>query len=546
MSEMGFVWVIKRVWAYLFLVLLLSLVTAQDAMLPSGETVGQWAHFDRMALWALCLVLLVLLAGRKGQMPDFPAVLSFALMTWGGVEAVIGLRQLFGFAASGHSLYAMTGSFFNPGPYSGYLAMVLPVCVHEYLAGKAAGCRWRIIFAGGVALLLLCVLPAGMSRSAWLAAAVACLWVYGCHEQWGRKLRQLWTCHRAGMLAVAALLAGMVLLAGVGMFRLKPDSARGRLLMWRMSCRTVAEEPWTGHGAGSFAAAYGEAQETYFAENTYSEWEERVAGSPEYAFNEYLQAAVERGIPVAVGALLVAVVCWWAGFRKRRYGICGGLLALGIFAFSSYPLQLPVFVVTSLALLAGCVVGRSKAGWLTVGVLAALWGGARWEEDRQTAQACREWMNARVLYHAGAYFAAEEEYEKLYPWLRTRAAFLFEYGHGLHKQGKWNESNGVLQEAMEHSCDPMILNVMGKNLQAQGRYAEAETCYWRSIHRLPGRIYPYYLLVKLYAEPDFCQPEKLAQVGQVVLAKEPKVPSTAVREMKEEVKEMMGRLTIDN
>ena len=82
---MGFVWVIKRVWAYLFLVLLLSLVTAQDAMLPSGETVGQWAHFDRMALWALCLVLLVLLAGRKGQMPDFPAVLSFALMTWGGV-----------------------------------------------------------------------------------------------------------------------------------------------------------------------------------------------------------------------------------------------------------------------------------------------------------------------------------------------------------------------------------------------------------------------------------------------------------------------------
>ena len=523
-----------NVFFYMALALLLSPVVAQDAMLPSGETVGQWVCFDRMACFALLCMLCPLLGGRQ-KAAGFSGALSVALMLWGGVEAVIGLRQLFGFAASGHALYAMTGSFFNPGPYSGYLAMVLPMCVHEYLEGRREGCRWRALLAGGVALLILCVLPAGMSRSAWIAAGTACLWVYGCHAEWGRKVRELWAQHKGGMAIAAVLAAVVVLLAGIGMFHLKPDSARGRLLMWRMACRTVAEEPWTGHGAGSFAAAYGEAQETYFAENTYSEWEERVAGSPEYAFNEYLQAAVERGIPVAVGALLVAVVCWWAGFRKRRYGICGGLLALGIFAFSSYPLQLPVFVVTSLALLAGCVVGRSKAGWLTVGVLAALWGGARWEEDRQTAQACREWMNARVLYHAGAYSAAEEEYARLYPWLKERAAFLFEYGHGLHKQGKWEESVRVLQEAMQHSGDPMILNIMGKNRQAQGRHAEAEQCYWRAVHRLPGRIYPYYLLAKLYAEPDFYQPEKLEKVRQVVLTKEPKVPSTAVREMKEEI-----------
>ena len=213
-------------------------------------------------------------------------------------------------------------------------------------------------------------------------------------------------------------------------------------------------------------------------------------------------------------------------------------MALGIFAFSSYPLQLLVFVVTASALLAGCLIGRSKAAWLAVGIVATLWGGLRLPKDSQTKQACRKWMNARVLYNAGAYGAAEKEYARLYPWLRGRAAFLFEYGHGLHKQGRWEDSDRVLQEAMQHSCDPMILNVMGKNLQAQGRYEEAEECYWRSIHRLPGRIYPYYLLAKLYAEPGFRQPEKLERVRQVVLTKEPKVPSTAVREMKEEVGKM--------
>ena len=54
---------------------------------------------------------------------------------------------------------------------------------------------------------------------------------------------------------------------------------------------------------------------------------------------------------------------------------------------------------------------------------------------------------------------------------------------------------------MKVSGDPMILNIIGKNEQEAGNYAEAE--YWliRSTHRLPGRIYPYFLLAKLYAEP---------------------------------------------
>ena len=38
---------------------------------------------------------------------------------------------------------------------------------------------------------------------------------------------------------------------------------------------------------------------------------------------------------------------------------------------------------------------------------------------------------------------------------------------------------------------------------------------WRAVHRLPGRIYPYYLLVKLYAEKDFYQPDKLYRAARI-------------------------------
>jgi hypothetical protein len=44
-------------------------------------------------------------------------------------EAVWGLRQLYGFTASQHHLFKITGSFFNPGPYSGWLAMVFPMAL---------------------------------------------------------------------------------------------------------------------------------------------------------------------------------------------------------------------------------------------------------------------------------------------------------------------------------------------------------------------------------------------------------------------------------
>jgi len=534
---------------------LLSLVCVVSPELPAGETAGVWSWFDKAALLAMLCILLSFLFGQDGgESLSCHVAVVYSLIFLGGVQAVWGLRQLYGFAASGHSLYALTGSFFNPGPYSGYLAMVLPVCLHRWLGGKEReemlrlvrndGRSWERVVAkigtmvsGGVMLLILCVLPAGMSRSAWLAAGVSCFCVYAWHMDWTDKFRLLW---QQRLRVVMAVIGGLcaLLLAGHLLFALKPDSARGRLFMWKITCRAIAEKPLTGYGVNNFAAAYGDAQEAYFAAGDYGPWEERVAGSPEYAFNEYLQAAVELGIPLAACLLVAVILCLYIGVRKERYGICGAILSLMIFSFSSYPLQLPAFIVTFAGLLLACIFDGSRWQWLGLAVLVGVVGGFRLKNDLRTEQACREWMNARVLYNAGAYQSVEKEYERLYPSLRNRAAFLFEYGHGLHKQQKFSESNCILEEALRRSCDPMILNVIGKNYQQMGDCLSAEDWFVRSTHRLPGRIYPYYLLAKLYAEPSFRQPDKFEKMKRMVLTKEPKVQSTAIRQMREEVKKI--------
>ena len=524
-------------WTVLWMAVLalLSMVCIASSGLLPAETVGQWVWFDKASFLLAGCILSALIFKSKGDFISLDSVISWVLVVLGGSEAILGLRQLYGFATSGHSMYALTGSFFNPEPYSGYLAMILPVCLYQWLVCGRRGGR---VVSGGVMLLILCVLPAGMSRSAWLAAGVSCLCVYAWHMDWTDKFRLLWQQQRQRVVMVVVGGFCVLLLAGYLLFVLKPDSARGRLFMWKITCRAIAEKPLTGYGIHNFAAAYGNAQETYFAAGDYEPWEERVAGSPEYAFNEYLQAAVELGIPLAVCLLVVVVLCLYRGVRKGRYGICGAILSLMIFSFSSYPLQLPVFIVTFGGLLVACLFGADRWQWLGVAVLVGIIGGFRLKNDLQVEQACREWMNARVLYSAGAYQSAEKEYGRLYPLLRDRASFLFEYGHGLHKQQQFSKSNRILKEALLRSCDPMILNVIGKNYQQMGDCLSAEDWFIRSTHRLPGRIYPYYLLAKLYAEPGFRQPDKFEKMKRMVLTKEPKVHSTAIRQMREEIKKI--------
>ena len=524
-------------WTVLWMavLVLLSMVCVASSGLLPAETVGQWVWFDKASFLLAGCILSALIFKSKGDFISLDSVISWVLVVLGGSESILGLRQLYGFATSGHSMYALTGSFFNPGPYSGYLAMILPVCLYQWLVCGRRGGR---VVAGGVMLLIFCVLPAGMSRSAWLAAGVSCLCVYAWHMDWTDKFRLLWQQQRQRVVMVVVGGFCVLLLAGYLLFVLKPDSARGRLFMWKITCRAIAEKPLTGYGIHNFAAAYGNAQETYFAAGDYEPWEERVAGSPEYAFNEYLQAAVELGIPLAVCLLVVVVLCLYRGVRKGRYGICGAILSLMIFSFSSYPLQLPVFIVTFGGLLVACLSGADRWQWLGLAVSVGIIGGFRLKNDLQVEQACREWMNARVLYNAGAYQSAEKEYGRLYPLLRDRASFLFEYGHGLHKQQQFSKSNRILKEALQRSCDPMILNVIGKNYQQMGDCLSAEDWFIRSTHRLPGRIYPYYLLAKLYAEPGFRQPDKFEKMKWMVLTKEPKVHSTAIRQMREEIKKI--------
>lgn len=99
----------------------------------------------------------------------------------------------------------------------------------------------------------------------------------------------------------------------------------------------------------------------------------------------------------------------------------------------------------------------------------------------------------------------------------------------------YDEAIKILKEAERYNCNPMILNIIGKNYQKQANYTKAEEYFIRAIHRLPERIYPYYLLAKLYVEPDYYYPVKHDKMKKIVLTKKPKIYSIAIQEMRNDL-----------
>ena len=171
-------------------------------------------------------------------------LLVWLLIALGTAEALYGFGQLMGLWPSGHSLYRLTGSFYNPGPYMGYLALSLPLCLHEWMRPAQGFARWRQRAAMTAAALILCLLPAGMSRTAWAAATAAAGYVLWMHHR-KRILRGM---RRYRRRAVVCLAAGVLVLAAAaaGAYLMKKDSADGRRLMWKVAAQAVCRRPWTG------------------------------------------------------------------------------------------------------------------------------------------------------------------------------------------------------------------------------------------------------------------------------------------------------------
>ena len=498
-----------------------------------------------------------------------PAVIILA----GFSESVTGLMQLYGFLHSNHSLYKITGHFFNPGPFSGFVALTVPLAAYYVvyywntsiirINAIRATCLKNIHWtdklkqvvrnAENIPLSMvvlsvlnltgaLLVIPAAMSRSAWFAITAGVLVVlvsrYGLSYRATAFFRR--NKKRSVLMSIAAIIIAAAAFTGV--YNLKRGSADGRLFLWKVASGAIAEKPVFGYGLGNFAGTYGQAQYGYFILGV-DEKEAMTADSPAYAFNEFIQIGVEQGI---VGLLLflgIIIIAVASCIRSQgKAGVLGAIVAVLVFGFTSYPLSvLPICIafVTLLPLSNGenNSFVLPKVVFVAISIILAgscIYFTARIKPLRQA------YRSLRVLTMTAQYnqYDYSKDFQELISYLNKNYKFMFSYGKALAAQNKFDESSGVLIKGASSSSDPMFYNLIGNNYLALGETEKAEKYYWKAYYTLPNRLYPLYLLTKLYHETG--QDEKAKEIAMRLLEKEPKVMSTAVREMKDYAQKIMS------
>jgi tetratricopeptide (TPR) repeat protein len=485
---------------------------------------------------------------------------TFFILT-GLVEAIWGLKQLYGFSPSQHSLFKTTGSFFNPGPYAGYLTMVIPLAFYYLLDDyRIFKNKFRYIYIlfyirWGVAIFsfisIILILPATMSRASWIAAIVGCLIGGLLYLSKRKKFKTYIKYFRKKLIFI---LSGTIILSIIGLisvYNLKKDSADGRALIWKVSTQVI-KEYLLGVGLGNFSGKYGDKQAEYFSTNQSTDQEQLVAGNPEYAFNEYLQICIEFGIIPFLVFISAIIYTIYIGIKRKNYAATGAFISLLIFAFMSYPFGILPFLISSVFLIALCSLNTQKTipfhfskSFLGIGIfililffltILSLYN------RYPLYDAYKRWSRIKILYNVNSAENTTKEYVNLYPYLDHETQFLFEYAQCLSKSEQYEKSNRILKKAMKISCDPMLYNIMGKNYQRLGNYTMAEKYFTKAVRIVPSRLYPYYLLAKLYDEMG--DKEKVCQMAEFIQLKEAKIHSTAVNEMREEMKSICKKYKI--
>lgn len=458
---------------------------------------------------------------------------SFAVMFGGIYQSCLVLGQLLGYGISNHLRFVVTGSFFNPGPCGIFLAGVFVLAVAMMKKGyRKVGINLmfvRYVTACVTFGVTLVALVPTMSRAGWIGALVGVMLLYRREiVAWGNTRRR-WV--------IGGGIVGMIVVLML-FYLLKKDSANGRLFIWQNTVSAYWKTPLFGVGIDGFERAFAEAQHDYFEKEKVLEQDNRhveMAGVVESAFNEPLALFLLLG---AVGGVLAAMVLFFKLQRLTAYSCVA--VALLVASFFSYTFYIPSIAIVFLFAVAQLPDRRVRGGrYVNVLMFGIMGIVVLFFDFREFGrrEAYRKWKNNAVYYTWEDYQSVVKEYGKLYPVLKNDFKFLFEYGHSLHKVGRYEESNIMLKRGIRHSADPMFWNIAGNNYLALKQYDQGMTAYLRAYYTCPNRVYPLYLLTKLEAERG--DTTMMNYYGRILLGKRPKVPSLAVDEMKFEIRKML-------
>lgn len=406
-------------------------------------------------------------------------ILLVCVMMGGLLQCLYAGMQGMGLLPSLHNAFPMTGSFLNPAPLAGYLAVLAcmgmtGIFCSDGFQGKLRTVAWigLLLFVGFVFLL--------NSRAAWFALLVVAVGIL-----YGRLKMK-----RKRVYAVCIVIA--LALSLYGMYRMREVSADGRLFIWKNTCEMIKDHPLTGVGIDRFKAEFPAYQAQYHSQLA-QEVEKYYDGNTFLVFNEYLRALAETGCLFPLLALLPLGMVWkYRDVSTETRMAAGGLGCLLVFGFFSYPFS--VFPLKVLAVLFLGIIGRESRmvySWNASNLLKSVVGG--------TAVVCVAFTvyGLMVVSKSSSYAHTDERHAY---WFRDNVSFVRHHCREMLERGDTAQAVRILTDAIGRIPVAGFYQHRAELYAQTGEYPQAEADYKFLRNLSPTALDPVLKLARLYRD----------------------------------------------
>ncbi len=425
----------------------------------------------------------------------------------------------------GYGLSDITGGFNNTGIFGGFLSIIVVTSLGVLFQSQNQNGRVNPLYLKYLIILGLIFLSIQLlstnSRAAWLSSICGIIYLFNKQYNLYGRFRHLSKCRTAVVLII--LVIGVFLLL-LKLYYFKKDSADGRFLIWKVSTRMLADEPFFGHGINGFAANYMYYQAAFGTEKPDSN-EMKLAVDNHLMFNEFFRITVEEGI---IGLLIVSllVIIIFRSKEKRDHennGITDVLrasfLSFLIFSLFSYPLKIFQFqfvLVFMLAVLSKHLkqfpfdsfehnnrnslwrfpfnINQTRIFFFSLLLVLSSYCSVH---SLKYLNANRQWGTTLDQFSENNYSKSMSVFQSVYPVLKNNSLFLSTYGKALNSAGYYNEAIRIIHQANYFLPNSSNYIELGKSFEHLNEYSLAEDSWNMASAMVPNRFTPKYLLVKM-------------------------------------------------
>ncbi|MCQ2139004.1 MAG: O-antigen ligase family protein [Bacteroidales bacterium] len=404
-------------------------------------------------------------------------IITTTICLSGFLQALVVLLQRLHVLQSYSAYFDISGTFSNPG----YAACILVPSVTVLISDLLLGIETKELFRTGTIIRLLGIffllyaIYVCNSRAAVLSIAVVVFY----HTIRLIRRRQWTTIEHQCYIALLSVLSFIII--ALVLYHIRPQSANGRLLIWRVCLDIIKRNPIFGIGHGNIKDVFMYAQANYFNHHPDSQFV-LVANEYSNTFNEPIRILCEYG---CIGLCITCLVIWliWKNSADTIKAVIISFVILSCF------INITTLLPVNLMLLSIMVLGLSRMSHNnSVNVIIIL--------------LLSFWILACPFQQLHRQLCEDKE---LVEFKKRNSPYVY-------------------------CCE------RGLQYQEAGDIEKAEACFQLAHHMIPCRIYPSYLLFKLYEETEHPQ---VYQQARILLEQQVSIIGDATVRMRGEAKDFL-------